>query len=144
MSTRPENQGPHPTNGCGPCWCQLLVPTGTGGLERRTQAAYRAAHQRGEVETPLERLDDRGRLVLLADRLDEADRLERAVLRGLDELRLVLQMVLARLGSGCVVGKVVERLMVELEIHIGAVGKERVGIMLGIRADRSRAVGPAR
>ena len=41
-----------------------------------------------------------GMLVLLADRLDEADRLERAVLRGLDELGLVLQMVLARLVPG--------------------------------------------
>jgi len=31
-------------------------------------------------------------LVFLADRLDEADRLERAVMRGLDELRLVAQV----------------------------------------------------
>jgi hypothetical protein len=70
-----------------------------------------------------------GMLVLFADRLDEADRLERAVLRRLDELRLILQVR----GARRVVGVVVERLMVILEVLVWAAQRPLI-VGVGIRA----------
>src|SRR5262245_15846173 len=88
-------------------------------------------------------------LVLLTDWLDEADRLERTVARGLDELRLVAQVGGAGRGSRPVVDEIVERLVVELEVHVGAEGPDRgrmaVGVGTGTDAvGAAVAVGPAR
>src|SRR5439155_25313588 len=72
-----------------------------------------------------------GMLVLLADRLDEADRLQIAVVlrRGLREV-LEVHLVLQVRASGrtrCEVGEVVERLMVVLEQRVRAARPVRDG-----------------
>jgi hypothetical protein len=61
-----------------------------------------------------------GVLVLLADGLDEAHRLQPAGLRRGDELDLVAQVRGAGGGAGRVVGEVVERLVVVLERGVRA------------------------
>src|SRR4029079_6821431 len=87
-------------------------------------------------------------LVLRPDRLDEADRLELAGLRGAlrarQELRLVTQVLRAHRRARGERGEVVERLVVVLEELAGAVRVHRSGRGAGIgaRAGR-RAVGPA-
>ena len=91
-----------------------------------------------------------GMLVLLAERLDEADRLEVALLvrslDGVDEGGFVLQMVGARLRPGRVVREVVERLMVELEVAVGAGrdGRRSIGGPDPSTSARCRSSNPAR
>src|SRR5439155_2108834 len=85
-------------------------------------------------------------LVLGCDRLD-ADRIELASLNGrirqLDEFLFVPQMLSRfRAGSkGCIV---VERVVVELELPMRAVGKCGVRARVRIRAGRTIAIGPTR
>src|SRR5205823_9617157 len=88
-----------------------------------------------------------GVLVLLADRLDEAHRLERAGLRRGDELHLVAQVRGAGGGARREAREVVERLVVELEQLVRAVrvhpGGERVRVGAGARRGAVRPAGAA-
>ena len=88
-----------------------------------------------------------GVLVLGADRLDEADRLELAAairsVRERLELVFVAQVLDPRLRAGRVVLVVVERLVVVLEQLVRAVREDRAGRRLGVGAG-SRPVRPAR
>src|ERR671936_2716345 len=88
-----------------------------------------------------------GMLVLLADRLDEADRTKRALLlrsvRELNELLLVLQ-VRTTGRARRVVRVVVERLMVELEEEIRTIREFGARNDVRVRTVRPRAVRPAR
>src|SRR5437763_10191448 len=84
-----------------------------------------------------------GVLVLLTDRLDEADRLEVPGLRRVDEVHLVLQVRPAG-GTRCAAGEVVERLVVELEQRVRAVRVQRRGEVARVGAGpRGGAVRPA-
>src|SRR5207245_9923461 len=90
-----------------------------------------------------------GMLVLLAERLDEADGLQaarrRRALGGLYEGLLVLQVRPSGRARG-VVREVVERLVVVLEDEVRTLGVLvlRVGIMVRVRAGRPGPVRPAR
>src|SRR5262245_38908480 len=57
-----------------------------------------------------------GMLVLLANRFDEAHRLEPALSSRLDELRFVAQVSATSRGSYAEIGEVVERMVVKLEV----------------------------
>src|SRR5207249_4802940 len=86
-------------------------------------------------------------LVLLADRLDEANRLQHAGLLGAAdevlELDLVLEVVLPRLRPGSEARVVIERLVVELEVGVGTVRIDRGREVIRIRAGRAVPVCPA-
>ncbi len=86
-----------------------------------------------------------GMLVLGADRFDETDRPQCARLGRADELDLVAQVQCARCGARCIVGVVVERLMVVLEQRVRAVRVAGAHGGGGIGAGIGRiSVGPAR
>src|SRR4051794_6335118 len=148
-------------------WAPLVMRAGLATLTRRgdviplpaelvvrddehrvllARAAPDRADQRDEVVLAVRRARVPRMLVLLAERLDEADRLELAALRtrragDLQELRLVLQPeATSRIRR--VVREVHERLMVVLEHPVGALRilEGRVGIRVG--TVRPRAVRP--